>query len=310
MKKKKLTITILLSTYNGSKYIVDLLGSIKDQTRSPDYMLIKDDCSTDNTVNIIKNYIEINHLTNWKLIVNNINIGWKRNFHSMLAYVKTDCFMFCDQDDIWHADKVEKMMDCMENDDEIEVLVSNHKEFSNNLPPKTNLRVGIKKSPRRFNTSNLLINRYPGCVMCIRSTLINFYDLYWDPSIPHDAYAFLISMARGTLYVFNETLIEYRRHEGTATNNHKVSNRQERIEQTQDYKKYLDIVLQIQNEKQNMYGNKLNAKRYKKWIANRLLMLQKRSIKASFSQILYIDLYYSLLTYFKDLYYVILKEKN
>ena len=50
-------ISVVMTTYNGEKYIKEQLTSLKNQTRVPDEVLIFDDCSTDNTVTIVRNFL-------------------------------------------------------------------------------------------------------------------------------------------------------------------------------------------------------------------------------------------------------------
>ena len=52
--------SVVLSTYNGEQYIIEQLESIKNQTRIPDEVLIYDDCSTDQTVELVRNFIDKN----------------------------------------------------------------------------------------------------------------------------------------------------------------------------------------------------------------------------------------------------------
>lgn len=54
--------SVVLSTYNGEQYIIEQLESIKNQTRIPDEVLIYDDCSTDQTVELVRNFIDKNRL--------------------------------------------------------------------------------------------------------------------------------------------------------------------------------------------------------------------------------------------------------
>ena len=72
--------SVVMATYNGSKYIIEQLDSIKNQVLSPDEVIICDDCSTDKTVEIIENYIHQNNLCGWKLYKNEKNIGFFNNF--------------------------------------------------------------------------------------------------------------------------------------------------------------------------------------------------------------------------------------
>ena len=70
-------VSVVLCCYNGEKYIKEQLDSLKTQTRQPDEVLIIDDCSKDNTVKIVEEYIKSNDLKSWKMIRNGQNKGWK-----------------------------------------------------------------------------------------------------------------------------------------------------------------------------------------------------------------------------------------
>ena len=101
-------ISIVLSTYNGSQYIEEQLDSLRNQTYTADEVLISDDCSQDNTVQIIETYIKKYELLNWKLEVNEKNCGWRKNFMNLITSAMGDIVFTCDQDDIWSADKIQK----------------------------------------------------------------------------------------------------------------------------------------------------------------------------------------------------------
>lgn len=79
------TIAIAITTYNGAAYIRQQLQSLLDQTLKNFKVYIRDDHSTDNTVQIIQNFISQHHLTNWKLAVNITNLGWKINFWQLIT---------------------------------------------------------------------------------------------------------------------------------------------------------------------------------------------------------------------------------
>ena len=81
-------VSIAMTTYNGEKYILSLLDSIKSQIVLPDEVIIYDDCSTDNTFELVTKYILNNNLSNWKATKNKCNIGWKKNFRRALKDCK------------------------------------------------------------------------------------------------------------------------------------------------------------------------------------------------------------------------------
>ena len=98
-----------MTTYNGERFLPEMLESLRNQTRKIDELLIFDDGSTDSTVCLIENYIDKYGLENWKIRQNEINLGWEKNFVQGLNQAKGDVIFPCDQDDIWHTDKIEKM---------------------------------------------------------------------------------------------------------------------------------------------------------------------------------------------------------
>ena len=104
-------VSILLSAYNGSKYIKEQLDSIFNQTYKNIEIIVRDDGSSDNTIEILKSY-------NIKPIDTKINLGAMGSFEELLKYAlqnsNSDYFMFCDQDDVWDTKKVEKTLAKME----------------------------------------------------------------------------------------------------------------------------------------------------------------------------------------------------
>ena len=82
-------ISIAMTTYNGEAYIEKQIMSILSQTRKADEIIICDDCSTDNTVDILQKILEREKCTCCQLIENNINQGYRKNFKKLkkLLYI-------------------------------------------------------------------------------------------------------------------------------------------------------------------------------------------------------------------------------
>ena len=89
MKNNPMTTCVVIATYNGCEYIVEQLDSIKNQTYPVDKVIIRDDGSTDNTVDVIHKYIIDNKL-NWEVRENEKNLGWRRNFFELIKEADTD----------------------------------------------------------------------------------------------------------------------------------------------------------------------------------------------------------------------------
>ncbi len=99
-------IDILLSTYNGAKYLAALLDSVIRQTNTNWRLLVRDDGSTDGTVTILEDYIHrFPDKITW--LSDSTKVGVIRSFEQLLASSEADYYMFADQDDVWKDDKVE-----------------------------------------------------------------------------------------------------------------------------------------------------------------------------------------------------------
>ena len=105
MKRK---LAILLATYNGERYLQEQIDSLYRQTYKDWVLYIHDDGSTDGTCGIIsKNAAEHGNIV---VMEHQGGHGAKDNFFGMLERVDADYYMFCDQDDVWLEDKVEKSL--------------------------------------------------------------------------------------------------------------------------------------------------------------------------------------------------------
>ena len=80
MKYIKNNISVCLATYNGEKYIKEQIDSILPELKEGDELLILDDCSNDNTVNLINSYLFDVRI---KLILNNTNLGHVQTFNKL-----------------------------------------------------------------------------------------------------------------------------------------------------------------------------------------------------------------------------------
>lgn len=107
MSSNRKSIGVVLCTYNGEKYLSQQLESILAQTRQPDQILILDDCSSDRTVAIIKNFAALDNRIHF--IQNETNLGFIRNFEKGIALCETDFIALSDQDDIWLPEKLERL---------------------------------------------------------------------------------------------------------------------------------------------------------------------------------------------------------
>ena len=108
-------IDILLSTYNGEKYLSELLDSLLNQSYSEWKLWIRDDGSSDSTVRILDNYRR-SYPNRINLIQSPAgNIGATKSFEILLRQTLSEYIMFCDQDDIWLPDKIKITFEAFRN---------------------------------------------------------------------------------------------------------------------------------------------------------------------------------------------------
>ena len=105
-------ISVCMATFNGGQYLKAQIDSILNQLSVNDELVISDDHSTDNTCAIIKQYND----SRVKLVLNELTKGVTHNFENALLHSNGDIIFLADQDDIWHLNKVEKILTVMNDD--------------------------------------------------------------------------------------------------------------------------------------------------------------------------------------------------
>ena len=306
-------LSIVLSTYNGEAYITEQLDSILNQTRKDDEVLIFDDCSTDNTPQIIEQFISGHNLTTWKFAVNHENKGWKRNFMEGIWSTSGDLVFPCDQDDIWMPQKLEQMEKIMAENPQIMVLTSNYESFYDSGkrvcgPEKDDGK--LIKQPLSNKVFNI---RYPGCTYCIRREFVEISKKHWQVDFPHDALFWRMGMFSDTLYSYNESLIHWRKHQDSTFT--KESNRNRTFSKK---KESLDYAMRVVNDLEdfvNEYSSERRKekieilKKEKKWIEIRKEFYSSKKPLCGIKLIGYIRCYDRIRQYCGD-WYLIYGKKN
>lgn len=224
--------SVAMATYNGEKYILEQLESIRKQTKSIDEVVISDDCSSDNTCMVIKNYIKKYNLVNWHLLENDENQGYCKNFFKAMYATTGDLIYLSDQDDVWLENKVEVMSNIISEKNLIALfssygLINQKSESLTFIPPKlTNIDLNFSSKFIEINIDSLIICSYlRGCALCFRRDVLDIIkthalDEYCSPNLlGHDWLISIISCITGTCGIYKRKLFEYRIHdENTSLN--------------------------------------------------------------------------------------------
>lgn len=208
-----------MATYNGEKYIREQIASILSQIKEDDELIISDDFSNDETVNVIRSIED----TRIKLLVNTINVGYTANFEKALKNASGDIIFLADQDDVWLENKVAVILKYLEKYDFVTSDAEIVDEHLNLIESSRNRKYGVKKG----FLNNWARSRYIGCCMAFRKIVLD--SLFPFPVnkrwVPHDIWVSLIAEFYYKTALIPEPLILYRRHESNTSGGGEPSGR-------------------------------------------------------------------------------------
>lgn len=208
-------VRILLSTYNGEKYFREQLESLVNQTYPHIEIYIRDDGSTDGTNAIARLYAS--QYNNIKVFQEQ-NIGVINSFFSLLRYNASEevhFFAFCDQDDIWKPEKVERAVQQIKSakDHIIKPILycSGYTLFNE----KTQSQIDYTISPVRPSFSNAIVeNIATGCTVVLNRAARDLLILKKpQKALMHDAWCYLVISAFGSVIYDPYHSLYYRQHD-------------------------------------------------------------------------------------------------
>lgn len=205
---------ILLSIYNGEKYLMEQLESIHKQKTDVDIMyFIRDDGSVDGSEKIVEKFRHKFIDANIRYIKDD-NIGVHKCFIRLMDMApRADYYAFCDQDDYWKSNKIQSAINRLSFDTNVPALYYSNFEITNeNLVPYGVSNIASAESSRSA-IQILLQNRVPGCTMVFNRELLDKVNrLHLGEVRMHDAYILLIAYLFGNIYFDNIPRIYYRQH--------------------------------------------------------------------------------------------------
>lgn len=214
-------ISIALCTYNGAKYLREQLESYVKQTKLPDELVIGDDCSTDETVEIIEEFKQ-NAPFPVHLNINEKNLGSTKNFERTILRCSGDIIFLSDHDDIWLPEKISVMEKILTENPDVGLVFSDAalidkqgKLLKCNLWDFTFTKID-QKSVIRGNSLEVMLrhNVVTGATIAFRSELIALFTpiTIIIPDVIHDGWIALISSIHSKIIFVDKRLIYYRQH--------------------------------------------------------------------------------------------------
>lgn len=194
-------VQILISTYNGVKNLERQIESIIFQEEVEVSLLIRDDGSTDGTIELIHK-LEKKYTNKIKLITGS-NVGWKLSFRELLYHTENyDFYGFSDQDDIWFSDKIISCIKEMEKDDfdGIKLCHCNALSVNERLIKRNEQEIRIKEP--RTHKNAFAMEYFQGCGMLWNKKAMELLvkKEITNPNISHDFWVGLVCYLFGKIY--------------------------------------------------------------------------------------------------------------
>lgn len=223
-------IDILLSTYNGEKYIKEQLDSIISQTKTEWQLKIRDDGSSDNTLHIIEEYIKLYSNKIFLLKDNNERLGSTMSFSELLKNSTNKYIMLCDQDDVWLNNKIEitfnQMLEMENQYGDIPLMVfTDLREVDHelNLISKSFIK-SQKLDPTIIGSITKLaaMNVVAGCTIMINKKALQYVLPIYSKHITHDQWMAINIAKFGKIKYLDLTTILYRQHSNNVLGANKI----------------------------------------------------------------------------------------
>ena len=216
-------LSIVMCTFNGACYLQQQLESLLAQTLQPDEIVIGDDGSTDATLDQLRDFRERARLTGIEVLLrqNPRNLGYVENFTAGLHQASGELLFLCDQDDVWHPDKLARMAAAFEHDPSLLLLHSDARlvdaqgvSLRCSMFEALQLSAQEKQAIHAGAAFEVVLRRsfVTGATAALRRELI-------DLALPiasewvHDEWLATVAAAAGRLDFIDATLVDYRQHD-------------------------------------------------------------------------------------------------
>lgn len=214
-------ISVIITTHNGSAFIEEQIESILSQTIAPAEIIVCDDASSDNTIELLQKWEQLGKL---RLFRNTEVLGVVENFKKGVALANPNNFIaLCDQDDVWLPNKLAICWDKINEFEDLSLpsLVYSDLIFVNQnlqvINPSFQNELGFDKFEHCFDTALY------GCLVLGCTTLFNpalrnlFVNMPHHKRYLHDAWLALIAFGWGNCACIKEPLVMYRQHQNNLT---------------------------------------------------------------------------------------------
>lgn len=220
-------VSVLLATFNGARYLSEQMDSLlaQEKCRAAE-IIVRDDGSSDGTLDVIRRYSTLHPRLIRILEPDGRRLGPKRSFATLLAEATGDYVAFCDQDDVWQADKLERQVNAIKAVEATAgvaapvLCCSDATVVDSTLSVRSGSyfrRHGIAPGEGPRALSRLVFRNYAiGATTMINLALAVACREMPKEAVMHDWWAALVARSTGHTVILPEELILYRQHDGNA----------------------------------------------------------------------------------------------
>ena len=215
-------ISIALASYNGSKFIREQLNSILAQTYQDFELIVCDDCSTDNTLQILEEYAAKDGRI--KINANEHNIGFKKNFEKAVSLCSGEYIALSDQDDVWYPNHLEVLYNNI-SDNAVAAGNANLMDGEGqDLGMNLKYQMGIDRQYHNPLEMALTIlcyrNWMQGASMLLNRRYIEYFFPMPDCVKFHDVWISLVACLHSKLAFVDTPITKYRQHANNTSSKH------------------------------------------------------------------------------------------
>jgi glycosyltransferase involved in cell wall biosynthesis len=220
-------ISIAMATYNGAQYLKAQLQSFTDQTRHPDELIITDDCSSDDTETIVRDFAQT---APFKVLfsLNEQNLGYCGNFNAALMKTTGGLVFLSDQDDVWFPGKIEHMIAVAERNPEALVVMNDAA-----LTDEALNEVGLTKMGQIRSAGLQMDSFVMGCCCAVRRELLDICMPIPAGLKGHDNWLVVLADGLNSKVIDTRVLQYYRRHESNESQF--IANRTTKVTRTDEF---------------------------------------------------------------------------
>lgn len=211
-------ISVAMATYNGAAYLPRQLESLVAQHRRPDELVVCDDRSTDNTVELLEEFARTAPFR-VRIHRNESNVGVLRNFEKALSLCEGDIVFLSDQDDVWLPEKIGEVVASFETNPGALAVINDKLIADENLVPTGATMLG---NIRGFGSPDS--NFVAGCCSAFRREWLGIALPIPKGAIAHDTWLVGLAHRLGAASIVEKPLQYYRRH-GTNVSQNAYSDR-------------------------------------------------------------------------------------